>query len=161
MILSVAKKAASNEDDHPEDGFLTGDHVRRGKDPLDPAASDPSIPHWKTRDYNGNTVPIPSQDSTYYAVGYQLSTFDANANGSVELPVVSDSATITADDESSPLKVQRQTIIHEMGHAVGIRNPEHPCGQINVMCGSVHNWNAAGVFDPDALRQIIIHNKTE
>jgi hypothetical protein len=125
----------NREDTNPGDGYFRGDHIKTD---------------WK---------PSCTSNCTTYKTGYQFSTFDANGNGLVELPVVSDSKTIST--EYRPDEVQRHTIIHEMGHAVGIQNPEHTSDPRCVMYNDSINWDRAGFFSPDAQRQILIHNKTE
>jgi hypothetical protein len=150
--LQKTSKTATNEDNSPTDTKLKGDHVKMGKNPLDPTLTDPNYPKWDLRQY-------PDANQQWYRAGYDFSTFDANRNGLVELPVVSDSKQITV--EYPAVKVQRQTIMHEMGHAVGIRNPEHPCDEANVMCVPVVGWDLADKFSASAKGQIIIHNKTE
>jgi hypothetical protein len=159
--LQKTNKTTTNEDTSPTDGYLTGDHVKLGKHPTNPSGTDPLYPKWDSRDYSGNTVLVPTKDSIYYRVGYDFSPFDADNNGLVEPPDTPDPLNTPLDRQADPLKVQRQTIMHEMGHAVGIRSPEHPCEIVNAMCVPVQNWDVAGVFSPDALRQIIIHNATE
>jgi hypothetical protein len=161
--LQKTNQASTTEDNNNNnptvgDGKLKGDHVRMGKNPLT-AATDPAYPKWVARDWSGTPVPVYDTMNRFYRIGYNFSTFDADADGLVELPVVLDSKQITV--EYPAVKVQRQTITHEMGHAVGIRNPEHPCEEANVMCVPVVSWDLGGKFDNSGKSQIIIHNKTE
>jgi hypothetical protein len=116
------------------DGKLRGDHITTT---------------WKTKAYDTS--------GKSYHKGWKFSTFDANGNEKVELPLVSDSKNITK--EYTPAEVQRHTTIHEMGHAVGVRNPEHTSDPRCVMYTDSNDWNRAGYFSKDALNQIIIHNR--
>jgi hypothetical protein len=131
--LEITRKTSTNEDNNPADGKMRGDHMKTD--------------WW-----------LKSAGRTY-RTGYNFSTFDADADGLVELPVVADAKQIIK--EYTPLKVQRQTIMHEMGHAAGIRNPEHPCEVPNVMCVPVVDWEKAGSFSVAGQQQLLIHNKTE
>jgi hypothetical protein len=157
--LQKTNNSNTNEDSSPNDTKLKGDHVKMGKNPLSPSTTDPTYPNWKSREWSGTTVPVYDTMNRFYRIGYNFSTFDTDADGLVELPVVTDSKLITV--EYPAVKVQRQTIMHEMGHAVGIRNPEHPCEEANVMCVPVRGWNLADKFSASGKSQIIIHNKTE
>jgi predicted Zn-dependent protease len=152
--LQKTTKTATNEDSSPTDTKLKGDHVKLGKDPLNPSGTDSNYPHWKQKTVVG---------SPWYKKGYAFSTFDADGDGYVELPVVSDARQLRNNPatikEYNPLHVQRQTIVHEMGHAVGIKNPEHPCETQNVMCIPVQNWDLSDKFSVSGMSQIIIHNK--
>ena len=75
----------------------------------------------------------------------------------VELPVVSDSKTIIREYTSD--EVQRHTIIHEMGHGVGIQSPEHTTDPLCVMYNDSINWSRANYFSKSARQQILIHNQ--
>ena len=139
-VENGALDTGTNNEDRPDpetqttDGKLRGDHITTT---------------WKTRAYDAS--------NKSYNKGWNFSTFDANGNGKVELPLVSDSKNITK--EYTPAEVQRHTTIHEMGHAVGIRNPEHTSDPRCVMYTNSNDWNRAGNFSKDALNQIIIHNR--
>jgi hypothetical protein len=95
--------------------------------------------------------------ATKYKVGSQYSVFDVNGNGLVELPAVS--ACAAPAREYTADEVQRHTLIHEMGHAVGIKNPEHTSDPTCVMYSTSNNWDRAGHFCPAAQSQILIHNR--
>jgi hypothetical protein len=139
-VENGALNTGSSNEDRPDpetqttDGKLRGDHITTT---------------WKNRAYDTTGKP--------YNKGWHLSTFDANRNGKVELPLVSNSQNIPR--EYTPAEVQRHTVIHEMGHAVGIRNPEHTSDPRCVMYMNSNDWNRAGRFITDALNQIIIHNR--
>jgi hypothetical protein len=123
-----------SEDRHRINGVLDGDLKKTD---------------WQTTSYGTGT----------YRAGYNFSTFDANGNERVELPVVSNALSI--GEEYTRDEVQRHTIIHEMGHGVGIKNPEHTDDPTCVMYSNSNNWDRAGHFSADARAQIIIHNKSE
>jgi hypothetical protein len=141
-VLDFATQPKSNEDKDKDQKFK-GDRMK----------SD-----WKTLQW-GLAPTRPGIDP--YRIGYHFSTFDANGNGLVELPVVSDSMAITSVQESSAHKVQRHTILHEMGHAVGSMNPEHSSDDKCVMYFDSPNWDRPDHFGIDPRKQIMIHNKNE
>jgi hypothetical protein len=144
----------TGEDNNPKDKRFRGDHYTSG---------------WSTVSYGSGY---------YYQKGYQFSLFDEDGNGLVELPIVIDSAKInkcsisgipcTTNDNCQPNggicnkeytldKVQRHTIIHEMGHAAGIR--DHTSYDDCVMYNDSNNWDRVTHFSTDARRQIVIHNQ--
>jgi len=101
-----------------------------------------------------------------YCAGYQFSIFDADNNGKVELPILTDAQLADPIQRAqvkqySATEVQRHTIIHEMGHGAGVSNPEHPGDNTDVMYIPVIDWKRAGHFSLAARKQIQIHNKTD
>ena len=133
--IGPEKFSGKTEDFLVDDNLLEGDRM---------------MADWKTPQDSSNVS---------YKTGYAFSTFDSNGNGLVELPVLIDSNTI--DKEYTTAVVQRHTVIHELGHAVGVKNPEHTDDPTCVMYQSSNNWDRAGKFSAAALSQIQIHNKTE
>jgi hypothetical protein len=112
---------------------------------------DRMVPTWKTE---------PLWGSEEYEVGRQYSTFDADANGMVENPIADDPAAIDPAFEYTAEQVQLHTVIHEMGHAVGL-DEQHTSDPACLMYEESNNWSRAGHFSPFAQSQILIHNKTE
>jgi hypothetical protein len=101
-----------------------------------------------------------SWGSQSYRSGYNFGVFDTNGNGLVENPTVDDPTTIsTTTTEYTPFLVQLSTIIHEMGHGVGIAG--HTSDPTCIMYENSINWDRAGHFSNAAQALIMIHNATE
>jgi hypothetical protein len=116
---------------------------------------DRMIPDWKT---------ITGWGPKEYEAGKDYSVFDADGDGRVENPIVIDSAGLDPNqldpDEYSLQQVQLHTVLHEMGHAVGM-SAQHTSDSDCLMYEESINWDRAGHFSPAARSQILIHNKTE
>jgi hypothetical protein len=85
----------------------------------------------------------------------QLTAFDINNNGMVELPVASDPNSINTNYEYTKAQALKHTITHEMGHAVGMgHNSDSTC----VMYQYSNNWSRDGKFSSYAVGQMKIHN---
>jgi hypothetical protein len=116
---------------------------------------DRMIPDWKT---------ISGWGAQEYEAGKDYSVFDADGDGRVENPIVIDSAGLDPNqldpDEYSLQQVQLHTVLHEMGHAVGM-SAQHTSDSDCLMYEESINWDRAGHFSPAARSQILIHNKTE
>jgi hypothetical protein len=144
--LQVTRQDATNED-KDRDSKLKGDFYKTD---------------WMNTSYSSQYC-----SGQIYCKGYHFSVFDADGNGKVELPVLTDAQiqdllnTGNTIRQYSKEEVQRHTVIHEMGHGVGISNPEHPSDNTDVMYVPVIDWNRAGHFSPAARQQIRIHNRTE
>jgi len=95
--------------------------------------------------------------SQIYRAGYNFSTFDSDGDGLVENPAVTDSKSISR--EYTLAESQFHTVIHEIGHGVGIAG--HTTDPTCVMYGVSNNWDRAGHFSDYARGQIKIHNRTE
>jgi hypothetical protein len=68
-----------------------------------------------------------------------LSPFDIDGDGLVELPIMTDAATIDINYEYSKAQVLRHTITHEIAHAIGVpSHSEHPLG---LMFKYSSNWS--------------------
>ena len=96
----------------------------------------------------------------------QLSAFDVNSDGCVELPTVADPTTISvctpsADSAASPSatkqQVVRSIITHELGHATGVST--HTDDATDVMYRSTINYTREDHFGSLATGLIQIHNK--
>ncbi|RJQ44455.1 MAG: hypothetical protein C4538_10340 [Nitrospiraceae bacterium] len=92
-----------------------------------------------------------------YSVGYDFSVFDADGDGHVENPPVDDALLISK--EYTPLELQTFTILHEIGHALGING--HTSDPKCLMYTYSNNWDRAGFLSDFALGQIMINNKSE
>lgn len=99
-------------------------------------------------------------DGDLYVAGVpftgQLSPFDIDKNGYVELPVASDSTKIDRNYEYTMAQVIKHTITHETGHAVGL---SHTQDATCVMYEYSNNWSRDGNFSDIAKAQILIHNR--
>ena len=86
----------------------------------------------------------------------QLTAFDINNDGLVELPIAGDPATINTAYEYTRAHVLKHTITHELGHAVGIpHNQDTTC----LMYEFTNNWSRDDVFSPAGKGYIQIHNQ--
>jgi hypothetical protein len=121
---------------------------------------DRMVPQWKT-------VKWGAPDSDFEA-GHHLSAFDADHDGMVENPIVDDPVNLNYDPsgttpdpgEYTAKQVQLHTVIHEMGHAVGM-DEQHTSDPTCLMYEESINWSRAGHFSEYSQSQILIHNKTE
>ena len=111
-------------------------------------------PYWKQKNW-GTEV---------YKVGAHFSVFDAEGDGQVENPIVTDAAVLDPGNldsgEYAAEQVQLHTVLHEMGHAVGM-DGQHTSDSTCLMYEQSTNWSRADHFSPAARSQILIHNKTE
>ena len=112
------------------------------------------VPAWKTTKWGAPD----------FEAGKNYSVFDADRDGRVENPIVADSAVLDPgkldSGEYSLDQVQLHTVLHEMGHAVGM-DEQHTAESDCLMYQESINWSRAGHFSPAARSQILIHNKTE
>jgi hypothetical protein len=133
------KKGNKDEDRCIENDMLDGDRM---------------APNWKANPYG----------SQPYEVGFDLSVFDAEGDGRLENPIVTDSTVLDPakldSGEYSAEQVQLHTVLHEMGHAVGM-DGQHTSDPACLMYEQSINWSRADHFSPAARSQIMIHNKTE
>jgi hypothetical protein len=127
-----------SEDRWIENDRLDGDHM---------------WPDWKDISLGAGT----------YRAGYNFSTFDCDGDGRVENPPLNDPAGLDPSGqdpgEYTAQQVPVHTILHEMGHGVGIA--DHTTDPLCLMYENSINWNRAGHFSDFAQGQIMIHNKTE
>ena len=86
-----------------------------------------------------------------------LSPFDINRNGLVELPVASSSGSIVPGYEYTKAQVVKHTVTHEMGHAVGVPST-HTEDAGCLMYKYSNNWSRDGYFGPATKGYIKIHN---
>ena len=90
------------------------------------------------------------------AFGRDLSAFDIDNDGLVELPVVNDPQQIPAHVEYSKAHVLMHTITHEVGHAIGMNhNQDAAC----LMYEQTPNWSRAHCLSPSSKAEIQIHNE--
>jgi hypothetical protein len=87
-----------------------------------------------------------------------LSPFDIDKNGEVELPVASDPYSIDRDFEYKKKHVLKHTITHEMGHAVGVPS-SHTTDSSCTMYQYSNNWSRDWKFGTSAKGYIQIHNR--
>jgi predicted Zn-dependent protease len=87
-----------------------------------------------------------------------LTMFDINNNGYVELPFRSNPVNIDRKYEFSEKQVLKHTITHEMGHAVGVPT-SHTAQSDCVMFSSSNNWKRDNNFGSTA-RQYVINGIT-
>ena len=99
--------------------------------------------------------------SESYEAGYDFSVFDADGDGLVEWPAVTDAwdAYNNLVPEYDPDWLQLQTAIHEIGHGTGINlhTNDHTCA----MDDASLSWDRAGHFSELARSLILIHNLNE
>jgi hypothetical protein len=97
-----------------------------------------------------------------YQIGIDYSSFDTDADGHVENPIVADPSGLDPlkldTGEYTLQQVQLHTVLHEMGHAVGM-DEQHTSDPDCLMYKESINWDRAGHFSPAARSQILIHNK--
>lgn len=103
----------------------------------------------------GNTF-----DGDRYTVnlGYagDLTVFDIDNDGFVELPLADDPQNIDPEFEYTKLQVLKHTITHECGHAVGMSHTSVPqC----VMYEYSIDWSRDGIFSDSAIAVMRIHNQ--
>jgi hypothetical protein len=129
------------EDNCIENQQLDGDHM---------------VPGWLSIIYPGG--------SEYYEAGHDFSAFDADGDGLVENPRVANSEYLTHNTEwpfdsgeYSPEMVQMHTVLHEMGHGVGM-NANHTSDETCLMYFDSIDWDRAGHFSTAARAEIKIHN---
>jgi hypothetical protein len=101
------------------------------------------------------TCPFKSDVVVPGSYNQQLTAFDVDYNGLVELPIAGDPNNIDRNYEYTKAQVLKHTITHEMGHAVGMRhNSDSTC----VMYEYSNNWGRDGKFSNYATVQMSIHN---
>ena len=127
------KNRNTTEDICIQDGQLNGDCM---------------VPAWEENSYG----------SEAYEAGYHFSVFDANGNGLVENPIADDPTAITK--EYTPEQVQMHTILHEIGHAVGM-DPNHSDVETCLMYRMSPNWDRANHFSILPRKEAKIHNNWE
>jgi hypothetical protein len=114
-------------------------------------------PNWKAPPWWG---------AEEYEAGKKYSAFDADGDGMVENPIVDDPLNLNHDPsgmnpdpgEYTLQQVQLHTVLHEMGHAVGM-SEQHTSDSDCLMYEESINWDRAGHFSPAARGQILIHNQ--
>ena len=88
-----------------------------------------------------------------------LSPFDINYNGLVELPVAGNPASVDSRYEYTKKQVLKHTITHEMGHGVGAADQNHNDDSGCLMYKYSNNWSRDGKFGSVAKGKIQIHNQ--
>jgi hypothetical protein len=86
----------------------------------------------------------------------QLSAFDINRNGLVELPAVTDPNQVSSTVESTRAQVLKHTLTHEVGHMIGMQhNQDANC----LMYQYTNNWRRDHCVSADSQAQTYIHNQ--
>jgi hypothetical protein len=88
-----------------------------------------------------------------------LSPFDINNNGFIELPVASNPSSVNSRYEYTKKQIRKHTITHEMGHAVGAADQNHNDDSDCLMYKYSNNWSRDDKFGGVAKGKIQIHNK--
>ena len=88
-----------------------------------------------------------------------LSPFDINSNGLIELPVASNPSSVLSRYEYTKKQILKHTITHEMGHAVGAADQYHNDDSDCLMYKYSNNWSRDDKFGSVAKGKIQIHNK--
>ena len=88
-----------------------------------------------------------------------LSPFDINSNGLIELPVASSPSSVLSRYEYTKKQILKHTITHEMGHAVGAADQYHNDDSDCLMYKYSNNWSRDDKFGSVAKGKIQIHNK--
>jgi hypothetical protein len=96
--------------------------------------------------------------SAFTTSNKDLSPFDIDKNGKVELPVASNPNSINTDFEYTKKQVLKHTITHELGHAVGAADDTHNSDASCLMYQYSNNWRRDGFFSNSAKARIQIHN---
>ncbi len=112
-------------------------------------------------------------DGDVYVAGsfvQQLSPFDIDNNGLVELPVATNPVTCTSTNPNTPAgcidrnfeytraQTLKHTATHEIGHAVGMPSTHDSDSQCLMYTSSI-NWSRDYCFSTVAKGQIFIHNQ--
>ena len=86
----------------------------------------------------------------------QLSTFDIDNNGYVELPVAGSVSSINRDFEYTRQQVLKHTITHELTHSLGaVHDTDSAC----LMYEYSNNWSRDGCLSNVTLGAIMFHNQ--
>jgi hypothetical protein len=109
-------------------------------------------------DITGGSAGVLDGDAYKTPVSFNrdLSTFDVDINGDVELPIVSDFKSIDRDFEYKEKHVLKHTITHEMGHAVGVLT-SHTADSSCLMYKYSNTWSRDWQFGTTAKGYIQIH----
>jgi hypothetical protein len=111
----------------------------------------------KSEDVNKNKV----LDGDTYVQGsfsQDLTVFDINNDGRVELPLATNPAAIDPGSEYTRAQALKHTITHEVGHAAGAAK-EHDTDARCVMYKYSRDWRRDDCFSAVALGQLQIHNQ--
>jgi hypothetical protein len=150
----------SVEDYYKENGLNPPDS--KGKNKENRCISDNSVLDGDRMDPAWKTILWGSEE---YQAGRDYSSFDADGDGNVENPIVEDPSVLDPNQldeayEVTPAMLQFHTVLHEMGHAVGM-SELHTADPTCLMFQESINWRRAGHFSATAQSEILIHNKTE
>ena len=113
-----------------------------------------------------------SAGANSWETGYDFSYFDMDGDGYVELPLLETPEAIQALKDGSNTyiiggttysfveytepHVQRHTIIHEIGHALGVVG--HPDNPNCVLHKDSVDWDRAGYFGGTARQRLFVNN---
>ncbi len=103
---------------------------------------------------DGDRVIYPKQ--AYINYTQDLTVFDIDNDGLVELPLVGDPDNIDPNFEYTKEHVLKHTITHEMGHAVGIDHDDQD--ETSLMYIWSVDWSRDQGFIDESKAQIQIHN---
>jgi hypothetical protein len=128
------------------------DPIIKVEDQNDSGINEKSAGKWET---GCDGCPFKSDVVVSGSYNQQLTAFDIDNNGLVELPLASDPNSIDRNYEYTKAQVLKHSITHEMGHSVGMgHNSDSTC----VMYEYSNNWSRDGKFSNYAIGQMSIHN---
>jgi hypothetical protein len=108
-----------------------------------------------SEDKNGNSQ-LDNDVLVLNSFMQQLTVFDVNNNGKVELPLVSSPAGVNAAFEYTKAQVLKHTISHEVLHSLGA---DHTQDSTDVMYQYSNNWSRDGHLSDVAKAALKVHNK--
>jgi hypothetical protein len=110
------------------------------------------------RKLNGDLLQVATKTCVHptCTLNKNLSPFDIDKDGNVELPECSLASSIDSNYEYTWKHALKSTITHELGHAVGIY---HTTVYNCIMANVSGNWSRDHTFSAEASSQIQIHNQ--
>jgi hypothetical protein len=108
-----------------------------------------------SEDKNGNSQ-LDNDVLVLNSFTQQLTVFDANNNGKVELPLVSSPMAVNPAFEYTKAQVLKHTISHEVLHSLGA---DHTQDSTDVMYQYSNNWSRDGHLSDVAKAALKVHNR--